>query len=428
LKLFIKIIVVLISLIILSGLLLQIDDELEPEVIDFMALSEPPSDSSHAYFYLLGFSSAEGKEPITAGRDIYQEIEKQQLIISAERDENDYFDSSQYDELVLPNHSLLCNYKESNCLDNIFNNTEQLPDLLNSASLLMQRYEEYSTFSDFHTLTKPDISEPLPPYQYLTMAVRLTHLQKVLIASQGKPNNALQQLYKLHHQLRSQLEQQDTLIGKLILLGLLSENIDLISVLATRYQLKLTQEIDSLSEQERSLAVGFSREVRMMHTLYLELDGAPDILNKEGDDSYFKIPSWLTYILFKVNMTTNESYKPLRYYSNLSEMPSDEFIHEMQQDEVQISNNLHWLRNAIGTVLSQVATPNYNAYISDFWDVENKILLLNARLSNTSIEEIINEVSGVYSQPPYLSEDKRQLCFENPYNVDTKYNCLRLSY
>ncbi len=431
LKFMIKIIIVVFCSIFTAGLLLQIDDKLQPQVVDFLVLSDMHRESD-AYLYLLGFSSNKNEDPVLTGHVIYQDIKQQQKIITSKRTDNQYIDITQYDKLPLPSSPLLCNYQEVDCVNYIFNHIENIPSLLQRSQLLSQRYLTFSTFTDFHTMSKPDIAEPLAPYKYLIRAVRLSHLQQILLASQGQTVAAIQQLYLQHKKLRAQLVQQDILIGKLMLLGLLSENIDLIAVLANTYQLKLSNNLTSLSKEERSLAISFSREARMMHTLYQQLDGAADILNAEGELSSFVVPSWLTYILFKVNMTTNESYKSLYYFSILSELSIDRFNQEMQQQALLPTINHHGVRNAIGSILVQIADPSYVEYISDFWDVENKIQLFNAHLNNSSEAEVINELQNIYTSAvnthPYLSKDKRQLCFDNPFNSNAKYNCLLLNH
>lgn len=431
LKVFITIIAVISGFLVIAGLLLQIDDELQPEVIQFMSLSES-QDENKAYFYLLGLTSKEGDDPLLIGQKIYQDIKQQQAEINADKNAQQSIDITQYDKLALPKSPLLCAYIKANCFEHIFNHLAEIPSLVTSTEVFVQRYLTYSAFSEFHTLSQPHTAEPFPPYQHLVTAVHLMSLDNISRASQGEEESAIQALYQLHQQLRSQLSRQDTLIGKFIFLNLVSENIDLMSVLSTRYQVKLPKALTSLTKKERSFSLAFSREVRMIYSLYQTLDGATDILNINHDLSAFVVPSWFSHILFKVNITTNEAYQPLHYYAMLSELPIEDFDQEIRAVVRQLTINSDWLRNAIGTVLNQVATPDHTHYIANFWDLDNKIQLFNARVQNFSTEKIMRDVKNKYPLPanisPYLSVNKHKLCFENPFNTDAKYNCLQINY
>ena len=431
LKVFITIIAVISGFLVIAGLLLQIDDELQPEVIQFMSLSES-QDENKAYFYLLGLTSKEGDDPLLIGQKIYQDIKQQQAEINADKNAQQSIDITQYDKLALPKSPLLCAYIKANCFEHIFNHLAEIPSLVTSTEVFVQRYLTYSAFSEFHTLSQPHTAEPFPPYQHLVTAVHLMSLDNISRASQGEEESAIQALYQLHQQLRSQLSRQDTLIGKFIFLNLVSENIDLMSVLSTRYQVKLPKALTSLTKKERSFSLAFSREVRMIYSLYQTLDGATDILNINHDLSAFVVPSWFSHILFKVNITINEGYQPLHYYAMLSELSVDDFDQEIRLAARKPTIKSAWIRNAIGTVLNQVATPNYTHYIANVWDLDNKIQLFNARVQDLSTAQIMSEVKSQYPFPanvsPYLSVNKHQLCFENPFNTDAQYNCLQINY
>ena len=431
LNVFISLIVVISGFITTAALLLQIDDELQPEVIEFMSLSES-QDENKAYFYLLGLTSKEGDDPLLIGQKVYEEIKQQKAKINADKNAQQIIDITQYNKLALPESPLLCAYKKANCFDDIFNHLDQIPPLVTRSAVFVQRYLTYSAFTEFHTLSQPHIAEPLPSYQHLVTAVHLISLDNISLASQGKEEVAIQALYQLHQQLRSQLSLQDTLIGKLIFLNLVSENIDLMSVLSTRYQVKLPKPLTLLTKREHSFSLALSREVRMLYSLYQTLDGATDILNINHELSAFVVPSWFSHILFKVNITVNEGYQPLHYYAMLSELSVDDFDQEIRLAARKPTIKSAWIRNAIGTVLNQVATPNYTHYIANVWDLDNKIQLFNARVQDLSTAQIMSEVKSQYPFPanvsPYLSVNKHQLCFENPFNTDAQYNCLQINY
>ena len=83
----VKIIVGLVGLFLLAGLLLQVDDELDENLVSFMKLSETPV-YSDAYFYLLGFAVDETKDPISEGKKAYEGIK----LIEAHNQRANYLD------------------------------------------------------------------------------------------------------------------------------------------------------------------------------------------------------------------------------------------------------------------------------------------------------------------------------------------------
>jgi len=183
-----------------------------------------------------------------------------------------------------------------------------------------------------------------------------------------------------------------------------------------------------LTKQQRSLESSFSREVRGAYQMYKKLDRAEDIFSSNLAD--YSVPSWVTRMLYKPNMTINQGYKYLYYYATLSNLSSHAFVSEVQSHSGWPTTETHWIRNCIGTVLTQIAEPSYADYIADFWDVDNKIQLFNAALNNNEISNIIDSTKSIYADQknifPYRSEDKKQLCFDSPIASNPKYNCLTI--
>ncbi|WP_435235944.1 hypothetical protein ACR30L_19765 [Psychromonas sp. PT13] len=427
LKIMVKIIVGTLILLLLACLALQMDDELDEDQISFMKLSETPAQSD-AYFYLLGLAVDKNKDPISEGKKLYEGIK----LIENHNQRANYLDQKpiqlMLDKSIFPEDELLCSVGQSECMTVIDNNLDRIPQLLSKNTLFIKRYQTFLHLDDYHTLTQPSVDEPFPPYEYLSMATRIINLQQIWQASQGKQAQAINALYQSHEQLRKLLTKQDMLIGKLIVLNLLSENIDAINLLAMTHNLTLSTPLLLLTKQDRSLVNSFSRDARGGYQLYSKLDRAENIFSSNLSSPH--IPSWVTRILYKPNMTTNQSNKWYLYFAMLSELPANEFVQEVQLSDRIPAIKTHWIRNSIGTVLSQVSVPNYQEYIADFWDMDSKIQLFNAALNNNEISDIIDTTKSIYADQkniaPYLSEDKKQLCFDSPIHSEPKYNCLKI--
>ena len=407
--------------------LLQIDDKQVPELTQLMEQLKSPNDSK-AYLYLMGMDAPNGVDPLSAGA-----IALQQNNIKRKNDGNRTLiaePQTTKNVLAMPDNDLLCSYSEDSCLSYIFNNLNLIEDLINKHKILIDRYRIYANYHDFHTLSEPYIAEKTPPYFALSKAVQLTNLSLFLKASKGDVDEAINLIYQLQSQLRQQLSQQDVLIGKLIYLKLISDNLDLLSVISNQYNYKLPNKIKLLSLQERSLRSSFVREIHIMSHLYEELDGAPDIFSTVGEEVLSHVPSWVTHMLFKKNMTFNESYKVYVYYTLLSET-SIEIIEKEITDKALMPLVIdHWIRNPIGTILNQIGQPDYLGYIASFGDIDNKIKLFNTGVNNMDNKDIMNGVRSVYNSTehnlPYFNEDKTILCFDSLFENSRFYNCLRI--
>lgn len=415
------------SLFVVIGLLLQIDDERASPLTAIIDATELPSESD-AYLYLLAIDSADNNKLIEQGRAILQKAQQ----LGANQTLNNtalqaLAPASENTKLALVANELLCAYSQSSCLAYIFNNIDKIPSVLQSSELIIERYQTYLSFNDFKTLSEPLLSQSIPPYQFMIRAARLINLKQLLAVSAAEQAIAVQALYDHHSALRAQLILQDTLLGKMVILSLLSENIDFLSLLSAQFKVTVKEPLPALTIQERSLRSGFNREIKMMSNMLEALDGAPDIFKQQGVDAV-SVPSWLTHILFKKNMTLNESYKLLDYYAMLSEMSVAKFEDEMLKNQLKPTIEEHWLRNPIGSILNQIATPDYSYYISHFWDMDNKIRLYNMHINQPVTTAAMAPLNNVYRHAEqaeaYFMDTNTRWCFVSPYQQQAKYNCL----
>jgi len=394
--------------------LLQIDDEPEQALTEIIDSTEIKG-SSDAYLYLLAIDSAQNIKPLARGRQILARQQKASVLNNSP--------SSEDAQLVLAKNDLFCAYSQDSCLAYIFNNIDKIPSALQGTEIIINRYKKYLSYSDFKTLSEPHLTEVIPPYQFMIRAARLINLKQLLALSDNEQGD-IKSLYEHHEALRKQLSLQDTLIGKMVILSFLSENIDFLSLLSVKFNTVLLKPLQGLTKQERSLKSGFNREIKMLSNMLENLDGSPDIFKQQGVEEV-SVPSWVTHILFKKNITLNESYKILDYYAMLSEMTVAKFEIQMMNSQLQPITNEHWIRNPIGTVLNQIATPDYSSYISHFWDMDNKIQLFNAGINQTlgstkvkSIYQLTEKTSA------YFRDERNRRCFDSPYQQEPKYNCL----
>ncbi|PKF63518.1 hypothetical protein CW745_01310 [Psychromonas sp. psych-6C06] len=418
----------IISILLCAILFLQIDNEVDPNLQRILD-SEHKTDNE-AYFFLLGFMAGPMEDPVSTGKKYFADIEQQQRE-NLKRPVSEQFLEFNVDPgLPELKGSLLCRYSEENCLATIFNAIESIPALITKHQIYMQRFDKFTDYQDFQTLTEASILEPLLDYSPIINTVRLLSLKQIYRAASGETKESINALLYTHDQIRKQLTLQDTIIGKLIFLNLLSENIDLIYLISRNHNEILTTEIQPLNTKERSLLAPLNREIKMMNNLYQSLDKAPDIFHKVGETNGFRFPTWLTRALFKPNMSSNESYKPLHYYAKLSEANITRFSEQLLTQSDYPTLAMHHFRNWIGTVLTQMATTDYSKIIARFWSINNKIRLFNTNICKPSMKHSFDQATNLFPslkhEKAYLRENETQVCLNSPNNDVMQYDCLQI--
>ncbi len=403
---------------------LQIDDDLEPAVIQLLEKSKV-KDKSSAYLYLMGFHASEKDDPYLVGRNIYHSIRRGEETYLNKKGDFDFDDYPEQQRLPLPEGQFFCKISEKGCLSSLFQEPKQLEEVLRSNATLLNRYYQFNNYNDFATLARPLVSEPFPPYQYIAKASRLVILSSIKEAQSSNDSKALSLLSKHINSLRKQLVLQDTLIGKLVFLMQLSETLDVAYLVSRGAGNEHLFQIPNLTKNERDFEVILARELAMFHDTYRRrLDNAPEIWEKGGST-----PSWVVNLVFKPNITVNSSYPVYRQaieYASLSQAEFSEKIEQGHMPEIRESK----LRNLVGTRLNRIGLANYNKYIARFYDVDTKITLFNATVSAKDIKATVDLIKNPYypkTKTAYLSEKNQSICFDGPLPDERNFRCLRIA-
>ncbi|NOY62396.1 MAG: hypothetical protein GXP10_04445, partial [Gammaproteobacteria bacterium] len=292
-----KIIFGIITLTVVSIFALQIDDELHPRASKWIE-EVRSKDASEAYLYLMGLFAKETESPIEAGSEIYQSIKDGQKRYILKQSKFYYSEYPMDNKLALPKGDLFCEFWKNECLKALFQNPSRNEQEIERHSVLLNRYHEFLDKDGYKTLSIPMITEPIPPFRYLTAGHRLHNLNAIAKASRGEVDSAVQTIYLNVSRIRANLVSQDQLIGKMVLLMMLSESLDVITVLFDKYQPKSMKKIGALSVDERDLEYPMARELGMAYDTYRNLDKNPEFWEEGGN-----IPGWIVRVLFKPNMS-----------------------------------------------------------------------------------------------------------------------------
>ncbi|MDD0844796.1 hypothetical protein [Pseudomonas sp. Gutcm_11s] len=383
----------------------------EPLLADARAwLQAPPAAAeSVAYYQLLGLDAPAGQDPQAAGRQLLDAHRQWR----AEHGFSDLLQPAAAAERIeLP--AGLCALGEPGCLQQLRDNPAQLAGLLARHAELRQRYENLLAQSDYRTLSQPSMDEPLANYTSLDRANRLLAAQALVLAEGGLGAAGLALLQQDVRQLREWLGRADNLILKMMLVRLLAADLDAIAVLHDAGLLPRPAAQPALSEAERSLQGAMQREFALVGFGLMTLLDNPQTASELG------VLRWQLRWLYKPQMTVNDSLPAYRRVANASQLDTAAFVRSLQSPARAEPSLWRRVRNPLGAILGQVATPDFNQYLARLHDLDAKLVLFNA------LGQAVPEVDNPYRADQRASWDaKRQAyCFAGPLADKQGLRCL----
>lgn len=406
---------------VVSALLLQIDDELDPEA-KTMLDSLQYGGESQAYFYLLGIDAASNKDPIEVGKVLYASIKEAEVKYFDEGQEYEYEGLDDKKDLPLPGGEAFCQLNAEECIGYLLGGEYDIREILNKYAVLKERYSQLIKLDDYKSLSRPVLMMRFPSYQYIARGNRLSQLQALLMMRESDIDSSVNTLIQNISDLRKQLERADDLIGKMIYLSQISDSLDVLSVICEHEKYTLTQHISPLTLDERKLDTVMNRELVFGY----------NIVSKHWNDPEFLglgklTPDWIVRIFFKVNMTMNAIYplyKDAIYRSNLDQK---EFALAVEAGEMKALKT-SYVRNIAGSIMNDMAV-SFDRYIDRLFALNAKIYLFNQTGGVRSLSSVVGNINNPYYSDKgkaYLSDDMKSVCAEGPFEDNEKYRCLRV--
>ena len=209
----------------------------------------------------------------------------------------------------------------------------------------------------------------IPAIQYIRAAERVKTLKAIRLFNTGNINKSLSILEQQIKDNRHALTLHDSLVGKLVFTVILSELIDVLSIIIDQSDVPI-ESIENLTTEEKSLAIAFAREFGSSYESHNDIDQRPNRITPGPH-----LPKWIRRIFFKPNMTSN-AIAPLYYKAGkISELTPSEFSEYISSYE-PISPITSKIRNKEGRHLLWFL-PSFNEYIGMLMDLEAKIYLFN---------------------------------------------------
>jgi hypothetical protein len=127
-------------------------------------------------------------------------------------------------------------------------------------------------------------------------------------------------------------------------------------------------------------------------------------------------------------MTINSSYPHLKQVGQNSLLTTKEFA-RMVTSNKSFVNKKSYIRNYLGTVFGQIATPDFNQYIERVFYLDTKIHIFNETADKAELLSVSHINNPFYDndKTAYYSEDKKAVCIDGPLpHRQKEYRCLRI--
>ncbi len=376
-------------IIIVAILLLQIDDELNPSIADYVSLAEPTG-GSNAYFYLLGIDATEGEDPIEIGKQMF-EIRRQisSGIFFPPNDEQWELLQNPIPnrpKLPLPKGDVFCRGFDHECAKTVFNKDLDIAKILSANTVQLERYKSFLKLTNYQELAKSSPWFSPPNYEFLLFGNRLLLLEAINLAKEGQAGQGLNLLLDSLEANRHRLETLDSLIGRMISFALISQTLDYLSLFVHKQNIHFNQEIPQLSLAERSFEKTMAYEFKMTTTFFQNIiELRPDFFMTKINNKWVGL-KWWGRLNFKNNMFANTLYKRDVNLISLSELESTSFpnmIKEKPRDS-SIFEDIS-IRNFAGGILSKIGFPLYEKYVANTFDLNAKIAIFNQTINKAEL-------------------------------------------
>lgn len=395
-----------------------VDDPLSPEV-ETMLEAAFYDGESEAYYYLLGINAAPDEDPGEVGRELFESIQYAEQLYDTAKEELDYEHYPLEKAIPLPEGNFFCHTWKDGCLEAVFSGTEQYGEILRSHQALLERYRKFLLFSEYRTLSRPAFHEPLPSYSYLVRAIRLSVIEALSLTESQGGDKALERMLIDISSLRRSIALQDSLIGKTLAITALSESIDFASILAQRGIESDFNSLPPLSADEKDMFPSMARELAMIRDAHISL------ANQKGD-----IWPIIFRLVYKENISTNDSYPIFLRATYLDDLKSSDFAKHLEHEE-DSAVNLSWIRNPVGSYITNISNISYDEYVGRVHNVDAKISLFNVLLRNEGDVSILSSVANPFypdTKSALMSEDGARICFDGPLEDQRNLRCLPIDW
>jgi hypothetical protein len=339
------------------------DDELEPELIEVLSeFNTQYSAENNGTIYMLGMWASFDDDPYDVGLQILQNTLANDGYLSEEIYQSSYPNDKWLTDIVVDESTspLLCDLKSPPCLDFIWDNSAQIPSLLNKYDQYIKRYDGLLSYKSFLPVIKPSFNEPLKISELDLLSVHLKLLKSIALFEGGLIEEASKEISELIAFNRSQLKSSYKMIPKVISTVHYDLCIQVSSYLLAKTNTSNVSDWRSVYEVFRVLGkehismkkpylrevAAFSNEISTISNSHLENYQ----IKKYGEP--------LARLMYKPNKTLNLFYKYMSIGYNTVQYEQGLL---KERDIKLVGKDIlgFQLNNSIGSMLVSVAAPRY---------------------------------------------------------------------
>lgn len=377
---------VIVFLVVLFYLINAFDQELDPDIPAFIDFSKDTVlEEENAYFSLLGFNAAPGRDVHRVGVMLANAAEKayQADPNGAPPDTGKFLGSNPL--RFAGDASVLCGHREIGCLEHYDNHVAAIRDMLSTNRALVDRYYDLYRYPRFKETIAITVRSLVPTYPN---EIHKLLLAKVALEVQrNRLTPALEAVQNDMRFWRMVLRDCHDLISKAVAAAYLQQDVFLLSdIIRSRRldntQVAVAQEIlRPLNQVERDMSGTVRREFTMTVQLYQRLGS----LNAESSKHMWrktKSQDVLARPLFNANATINMAYEMIKDTVNLASLPAHEFMKRIQNAHPSepSRNPLHYIYNPLGKILFAMGQPEFSPYIGRLHNLDALIRLVGLQL------------------------------------------------
>jgi hypothetical protein len=364
-----------------SVLLVWGDEDLEPEVQAVLRTPDRLPADQNLFNALTGFTVAADKIPYEEGfaavTRANELLARYGLGDDEQRLQDELAQAWFEDVFALEDaEELLCGPQQADCLDRLWTPTAAMEQLAAKYQLLVTRYLELTRYPAHQSEVRPHVQAPLPNYRSIIRAHRLWIAHWIA----GDPSNSPALFNDLIF-LRRFLAQSDTILAKMVASALIAETLYAYAALMDRDGAVIAgfPAIESLKAADQALDSPLRSEFRFSAAIFLDVSNDPRAFQELG------IPSWMGETamrpLFKPHRSMNRAYRCTQQMLAVTQLSSPDFIEVWSPQEAPRCK-LSWIEyliNPIGSILLDVAQPDFGRYAARLHDLNGLITLVNAK-------------------------------------------------
>ncbi|GAC04075.1 hypothetical protein [Paraglaciecola chathamensis] len=396
------------------------DDALEPELKDILSeFNTQHSAENNGTIYTLGMWASFDDDPYDVGLQILHNTLVNDGYLSEEIYQSSYPNDKWLADIAVDESTspLLCDFRSPSCLDFIWDNSAQIPSLLNKYDQYIELYDGLISYESFLPVIKPSFNEPLKVSELDLLSVHLKLLKSIAFFKGGLIEEASKELSGLIDFNRSQIKSSYKMIPKVISTVHYGLCIQVSSYLLAKTNTSNVNSWQSVYDAFQSMGIEYvSMKKQYLREVAAFSNEISTITSSQFENYQIeKYGEPLARLLYKPNKTLNLFYK---YMSNGYDTVHYEQGLLKERDIKLTGKDIlgFQLNNYIGSMHVSISAPRYLNIEVDLHELNIKQNLFRKIYKLRLVGKSSEEIGLNLLKSPYTGNEAflvgNQLCLE----------------